>query len=418
MGKIKYKDMPEEHETFHSAGSESSLLFSEKEIKIKEYHEDSGYGIRVYHNGALGFAYCEEEKEIKNAIIQAKEAARLKIADFSFQNRSVYPKISTVDRNILDLDENRMKEILYKIREGAERFTGSCRIGIDAASAITHIENSNGLDATFEKTYISISAEAMLGKGFGYSYYSSQFLPKDFIAIGEDAGRMAAGMQKTKKPPAGRYVVVFELESLSGMLNVLLPSFSGDWKRRGISLLTDKAGEKIFSEKLCLYEDSIAKASAARPFDDEGTTGRRTALVENGMIKNFLYDLETAALDKGRSTGSCTRADYASGPTIGPSNITICAGEYGNFENELDEFIIVKSLHGTHTSNATTGDFGVEVNAGWHCKKGIKTPIRGFMLSGNIFNLFNSIRGMEKQAGVFDNLISPRIAFEDVSAIS
>ena len=39
---------------------------------------------------------------------------------------------------------------------------------------------------------------------------------------------------------------------------------------------------------------------------------------------------------------------------------------------------------------------GVEVNAGFHYKDGQANPVRGFIISGNIFNLFNSIEGMEK----------------------
>ncbi|MBS3067495.1 TldD/PmbA family protein [Candidatus Micrarchaeota archaeon] len=407
------------NETFYLKESGSSLLFSENEIKIKEAFESSGYGIRVFHDNKIGFAYCEQEKDLGKALDNAKKAARLEIKNFSFVEKSVYKKINIMDRKILEIDETHLKDIIYEIKSGIEKFTKNCRINVEAGNLGLNIKNTSGLDANYEKTGIEIYAEAMLDDGFGHSYLSSVSLPEDFVKIGEEAGEMARAMRGAKKMQSASYTVVFDLEALHSMLSVLLPSFSGDWKRRKISFISDKVNKKIFSDELNIYDDAAASASAIRPFDDEGAPSRRIPLIENGVIKNFLYDHETAALDNYTGNGACSRGDYSTPPSIGNSNLVINSSNgYSNFENELKEFILVKSLHGTHTSNLTTGDFGVEVNAGFHYKDGQANPVRGFIISGNIFNLFNSIEGMEKNSKVFDNLIAPRIAFKDVHVVS
>ncbi len=406
-------------ETFYLKESGSSLLFSENEIKVKEAFESSGYGVRVFHNNKIGFAYCEQEKDLDKAMDQAKKAARLEIKGFSFQQKTAYPRLNIIDKKILDINEIKLKEIIYEVKEGIEKFTKNCRVHVEAGSLRVNIENTNDLNAGYEKTGIEIYAEAMSGDGFGHAYYSNVSLPEDFVRLGEEAGEMAQAMMGAKKMQAATYSVVFDLEALHSMLSVLLPSFSGDWKRRKISFISDKTNKKIFSNELNIYDDGAASASAIRPFDDEGALSRRIPLIENGIIKNFLYDHETAALDKHNSNSACSRGDYSTPPSIGNSNIIIKSSDgYSNFEDELKEFILVKSLHGTHTSNLTTGDFGVEVNAGFHYKGGQAKPVRGFVISGNIFNLFNSIEGMEKNIRVFDNLIAPRIAFKNVQIVS
>ncbi len=407
-----------DQELFYLKDKQTSLLFADGEIKIKEAHESSGYGVRVFQDNKLGFSYCDSEEDLKKTIEQAKKIARFEARGFSFQKKSNYQKMDIFDNKIRDIEERELRDELYKIKEGVEKYTKHCRINIEVGSIQVRIENNNGLNAQYEKTGFGVYAEAMLDDGLGYSYYSSTSLPKDLLKIGEEAGKMAKEMKGAKKLQKGTYTVVFELESLHSLINVLLPSFSGDWKRRKISMLENKIDEKMFSEKLSIYDDATAIASARKPFDDEGTASKKITLVELGAVKNFLYDLETAALDNKYLCGSCARSDYSSHPIIGHSNIIINKGDYNKFEDELGEFLIVKSLHGTHTSNLTTGDFGVEVNAGSYYKNKELRPVRGFIISGNIFNLFNSIQGMEKKTSVFEDLIAPRIAFSNIKVVS
>ena len=176
----------------------------------------------------------------------------------------------------------------------------------------------------------------------------------------------------------------------------------------------------MFSDSFSLSDSPLSSGSASFPFDDEGTPARETKLIEKGVVLSFMYDRATAALDGASNThacGSCSRSSYSSRPGIGYSNLIIGPGNYNDFEKELDNFILVESLHGAHTANALTGDFSLEVPVAFRFRKGKSSPVRGFMLSGNIFKLFNSILGIEKEFMTYDNLISPRIAFSEVNII-
>ncbi|MBI5051603.1 hypothetical protein HZC08_02480 [Candidatus Micrarchaeota archaeon] len=85
---------------------------------------------------------------------------------------------------------------------------------------------------------------------------------------------------------------------------------------------------------------------------------------------------------------------------------------------EVEKYLYVDSFHGIHTSNATTGDFGLEVSVAKLVERGRTTFTRGCMLSGNIFNLFNSIVCIGSESELFDDMAAPKIVFEKISVVS
>ena len=407
-----------EYEVYHTKDSGFSLKYSESAIKIKEFSESSGYGIRVLSDKKIGFSFGDKEEEIKNYIAQAQKATPFAVkSDFSFQKKSKYPSLLMVDKKIKDMTIEELKEALLEVKQGAQTYTDNIRIYMNNGSQYTKIENTNDLLLAYEKTNMGIYVEATKGEGFGYASYSGCFLPKSFEEFGKEAGTMAQQMEHPKKIKTGKYTVLFEIEALNDLCDVFLPSFLGDWKRRKISFLTEKQGEQLFDEKFSVYDDATTSGVNMQPADDEGTKSKRIPLVEKGVVKQFIYDRATAALDTTNEEGGCTRSDFSAFPTIGHSNIVISGGTDADVIEELNGYILVKSLHGTHTANTTTGDFGVEVNIAWHVKKDEKIPVRGFILSGNIFNLFKRIRGVEKEVKVYGNFIAPRIACDDVQVV-
>jgi len=404
-----------EHEIFFSKTRETALDYSDKTLKIKEYDESSGYGIRVIKNNKIGFAYCQSKDGIKSAIERAAILSRHTMkSKFSFQRKNKYPRVKTVDKKIENMDEKDLKDIIYGMKSGAEKYTKKCRISGSYFSEGLILENTEGLDAGYRKTGMELYVEAMKGKGFGYSYYAGISPNKNPEELGRIAGKMAKDMEKPSKPKSGVYNIVLSAPAFSSIFGILTPSFSGDLKRRKITKLVKN--KKMLDPKLSIYDNPMTGQSATNPFDDEGTPSKKTALIEKGVVKEFFYDRETAALEKIKKDGFCTRADFSTPPGISHSNIIVKPGNYDI--DELDEYLFVESLFGTHTSNFTTGDFGVEVNVAFHIKKGKKTPVRGFMISDNVFNLFNRIIGIERKAIDYDYLNYPRIAFGEAKVIS
>jgi PmbA protein len=406
------------HEIYFNRNAELSMMFTGGKTKTRELTETSGYGIRVIKDKKIGFSYCVKEDEIEGAIKNAEIFSRFsKETDFSFAENMEYSPVKVYDGGVAGLEVGDLKEIMDQLRDGASKYSENVKVIVSASNGETRIENSSGFSGDYKNTAVSVYVEVMDGTGFGYYYNAFTYLPKDFTRMGIKAAETAKKTRRPEKPEAGEYIIVMEPEPLDDLMDVLLPSFMGEWKRRKISVLSEKEGQKIFSNRLSIYEDGTLEGTGGRPFDDEGTVSGRVPLVEKGVLKNFAYDRENAALEGLKKGGQCNRTDFSAEPGTGFSNIAIEGGDYRNLE-ELGKVIVVKSLHGTHTANRTTGDFGVEVNSGFFVYQGERVPVRGFMLTGNIFNLFKNIIGIEKRVRSLGSFFCPRIAFEKLRVVS
>ncbi len=408
------------HEIFCSEESSISLTFSSGEMKSKEQSGEKGYGIRVLKGGRLGFAYCESEAGIgKAGELAASLSAYSPKTGFSFAPKAACPTPRPPDRKISGLGASEMKAMLGQIREGAQKHAPKPRIMLSAGRQTIALENSEGFSGSYGTSAFSAFVEATDGNGYGFSYFEGLSLPTDLAGLGEKAGAMAKAMKNAKKLGPGFYEVIFELTALEDVLSVLFPSLSGEWKRKRTSLLAEKLGQQVFNPALSIHDDPLAPASGERPFDDEGTASRRIPLIEKGVLGNFIYDRETAALEGVDASGFCSRPNFNSPPGAGRSNISIAAGDYGDLEQELGSCVVVHALHGAHTANTTTGDFGLEVNVAFHTAgKAAPVPVRGFLISGNIFKLLNGKLYLEKRRETMGDMIAPRIAFKGVQVIS
>ena len=85
--------------------------------------------------------------------------------------------------------------------------------------------------------------------------------------------------------------------------------------QRGRSPFAGRLGEEVASTTFALHDDGRDPAGAASaPFDGEGVPRRRTALIEGGALRSYLYDTYTANREGTGSTGSASRSGYRSLP--------------------------------------------------------------------------------------------------------
>ncbi|MDD5340159.1 MAG: TldD/PmbA family protein [Candidatus ainarchaeum sp.] len=406
------------HEIYHSRSDSASFTFTGDELKVKESAASAGYGIRVLENGRLGFAYCQRDDEVEKAVGRAKRLSRFSVrSGFSFAPRSDCAKPDIFDPQLAAMDYAELRGYVGTVREAAQSKGGRARVMLSSGNSHVGLENSSGFSGAYDKTWFSAYTECMDGDGFGFAYLTSNRAPtqSSLRDAGMKAAEMAKAMRGAKKPESGDCTVVLELEALDSIMDVFLQSFSADWKRRKTTRL--RQGARMFSEKFTLCDDGLAEGAEARPFDDEGTPSARRPLVDRGTVASFLSDRETAALAGERQAGACGRESYERQPSIGQSNITIPGGDRKDLSG-IGRHLEIHSMHGSHTANATTGDFGLEVSVAFLVDKGRRTPVRGFMLSGNVFRMFADIAAVEKGVRTLGGLSAPRIAFDGLTTVS
>lgn len=408
----------EEAEIFFSKNISSSITAIGDKIKTKEISEEEGFGIRAKKDKKIGFSFCATQEEIEKTIQRAIKISKYSPkTKFEFKEKTKIAKWSNFDDRIDPMDIEYMRDQIDAILAIAPsaKETNS-KIVISQNNSQIKIENHRGLEAQYKTSLFSAYIEFMNEEGSGFSYISSPKKPKKIEEKAQEAIEIAALMKKAKKFNETKDMkMVFHLSALENLIEILMPSFSGDWSRRKITKL--KKEQKVFSEMLNIKDDPLLEMGVgSRPFDDEGTASTRKELVKKGVVKNFLFDRETAALADLEDDGNCARSNFDSRPTLSQSNISIGRGTTKDFA-EIGEHMEIISAHGSHTSNPTTGEFGLEVNAAIYRRANIEKPVKGFLISGNIFEVFKEIEAIGFEEERFGNLFSPKIAFSKIKAI-
>jgi TldD protein len=128
-------------------------------------------------------------------------------------------------------------------------------------------------------------------------------------------------------------------------------------------------------------------------FDDEGTPAQRTVLVENGVLKTYMYDLDTAKKDGVKSTGNGRRESYRHRPIPRMTNTLIVSGDKTPQEiiATVDNGLFVKRMGGGQV-NTVNGDFMFDVSEAYIIRNGeMREPVRGASLIGNSLKVLSQI---------------------------
>lgn len=155
-------------------------------------------------------------------------------------------------------------------------------------------------------------------------------------------------------------------------------------------------------------------------FDGEGVPHQKTIIIENGVLRNFLYDNYSAKKQGKESTGNASRAGYLSTTSIDTTNFHILPGKKTAEQliNGVDDGLIVYYLQGAHSSNPISGEFSVVATPAWKIKKGEITHCsRGVMLAGNVFEMLKNISLVGSNERQMGQLISPWLLVENMRVI-
>ncbi|MCL2730183.1 MAG: metallopeptidase TldD-related protein [Actinomycetia bacterium] len=96
---------------------------------------------------------------------------------------------------------------------------------------------------------------------------------------------------------------------------------------QGRTAAAGRMGERIVSELLTLTDDAADPAGLPSGFDVEGTCRSRTPLIDRGVLRGVVSDLERAPVTGGRSTGHGVPIGWRFGADPSPSHILLDAGD-------------------------------------------------------------------------------------------
>jgi PmbA protein len=274
-----------------------------------------------------------------------------------------------------------------------------CEGGVSRGVVTVRLVNSRGGEAEFKKSFFSMSIEGTVVTGsdmlfVGEGDSSCHPIPDakkviDTVLLQLERAKNQAKIATRKMP------VIFTPDGVAGaLLMPLLSAFNGKTVLEGASPLEQKLGQKAFDAAFSLYDDpTIAFKTGSRPCDDEGVPSQRTPLIEKGVVKAFLYDLQTAALAGKKSTGSGDRG-RGSLPSPSASALVINPGKttFDDMVKDIKEGLVVEQLMGAGQGNMLGGDFSGNVLLGYKIENGkLVGRVKDTVVSGNVYKVLKDI---------------------------
>lgn len=230
--------------------------------------------------------------------------------------------------------------------------------------------------------------------------------PAGYEVIDDDIFGLASELKDTlkelleaSKPPSGELNVLMN-QSLGGVFihEAFGHAVEADHILQGATVLADKLGEEVALDTVNIYDDPSILEFGFYPFDDEGVKSEKRAIVEKGILKDFLHSRETAAKLKG--TPGNARGQGVSEPLVRMSNTYLEEGDY-SFEELLDEAKDGVYLIGSRggETNPATGYFQFSAQYGFLIKNGeLSNMVKDVSLSGQTLKILHSIKiGKEKR---------------------
>jgi len=400
----------ERAEIFISERQETEITIAKQKPESVIVRENCGFGIRVLVDSRIGFysSNKSDELEVIEKVRDLVKSTKLHTPDpFNIlpQNHlGIDPEVEEVyDPKMAEAPLSEKIRYALEIEKSGQEFdskiAGFVWVLYGDTSENYRVLSSTGID---------ISSRGSACYGFAYCYAAEgnvvqsgrnvrayghlhEFDPKE---IGVGAAKYALRMLGSKDFRGGNITALFPPEAGIPLVHAIFGMIEADSVQKGKSPFRGKLGKRVASEVVNIFDDgTLPGGLGTRPFDAEGTPTSKTMVIENGILRNYLYDSYTAKKGNTKSTGNAFRAGYGSKPYINPTNFHLSPGadDENDILRDIQSGIMITELAGLHAGiNYATADFsvpakGIIIEAGEPVY-----PVDNISISGNIFDLLRN----------------------------
>jgi len=405
----KASSIAEEAEVFVTSSDEIPVEFEANRLKHIQSKQSSNVALRIIKDGRLGYSTSTSIDDVDDLIANAVATAQFGTeARFTMPSLMDYPDIEVFDPAVELVTLEKMADLGQKLIDGIRAHTPElvCEASVSRATASVTIMNSRGGRAGYKESVFGIAIEGQLIRGTDMLFVGEHQTSCHPLVDTEDLLNVVLKQLELAKNQASirtkKLPVIFTpMGVASAFIRPIMTAFGGKIVLEGASPIGDKLGKKAFSDKLSLRDDpTVAYCPGSGPCDDEAVPSECTPLVTEGVVNNFLYDLQTAALANTRSTGNGHRS-MGGLPTPSPSVLMISTGNisFDDMVGDINEGLLVEQLMGASQGNVLGGDFSGNVLLGYKIEKGkIVGRVKDTMVSGNVYDILNNIAAVGNDA--------------------
>jgi PmbA protein len=453
---VEKKPEVKEVEVFASAGRLNTyrLCFASNVpcngLEEPKSNEGNGLSVRVlFKDKKYGFGKEDNDLSRQGALNAFNKAWKDRVLDAYCKGLPKpvkdKPKLKDYhDRQIMNFNEAKAIGLAYdaldaslsvleKKKVKAFNVTGE----VDFMAERMAVANSNGIkefdESTLAWTWITSIIEGkqdVAGYAFDSGTHFKALKPKN---VGREASEKSINLVDAEHVDSGNYKVILGRQAITDLFVYIL-GFELSLIDFHSTPLEGKLGKRIASKDFSLSDDATIKGlMASKKVSDEGLPTKRTELVREGMLVDFLsndYYARKHEKEKAFSARNGFRnngRNHAAEPGISATNLVIEKGDYGLNElmKELKNGVYIDNIWYTYpVHGSSVGDFTATVRGDSFIfrngeRKHALVP-NTCRINGNILDLLQGITGLtKKQKPTFvwaaeSVIVSPEIAVKSL----
>lgn len=388
-------------ELFLEYSQSESFSFDDGRLKSASYDTTQGFGLRAVSGEQTGYAHASDLSE--EAIRRAATTVRAVRAGHGGEMSGPPP---ATNRHLYG-DDNPLNEIPFEqkvaLLQAIDAYARSkdprvkqVSVSLAASWQAVGILRADGSLMQDVRPLVRLNVAVVASQGDrmetgsrgagGRVGYARFFDPQHWQAEVDDALRQALVNLDSIPAPAGEMKVVLG----PGWPGVLLHEaighgLEGDFNRKKTSVFAGLVGERIAAKGVTIVDDgTLESRRGSLSIDDEGTPTENTMLIEDGILKGFMYDRMNARLMNVKSTGNGRRQSFAHNPMPRMTNTYMLAGDRdpGEILAGVDKGIYAVNFGGGQV-DITSGKFVFSCTEAYMVENGkVGAPIKGATLIG------------------------------------
>lgn len=408
-----------------SSGKSLSVVLESCAIKTCDAGIGGGLSVRAIYKGGTGWSSVDsvDPEDAARAGENAGKLARLAEPDPDFKSlpgpAENYPQIDGLfDPRIGEYGIDKLVKVALQNIEAALAVNSSTIVSgeFSTSSALSCLVNSLGIRYAKEGSYIGghIMAVIKNGEDVGsfYDFDSARSLDDfDPEGIGTSAAKEAEKFLGARKLDTARLPIILGPLAGNSLFGTIAGNLDAESVLRGRSFMAGQVGKKIASDIVSITDDPwIPGGLSSRIVDGEGYPTKPLVLVEDGILKTYLYGSYSAGKAGVENTGHGSRGGSAS-----PSNLVPKLGSktMAQMIAETSEGLYLNM--GRIGPDGTTGDVSSAVDFGFKIENGeLAYPVASCMIGGSFLEMLQNIDRISSDYRKEPGMIMPAVRIQDV----
>jgi PmbA protein len=400
----------------------TNVSFEDDKLKSAGVAQSTGMSVKVIVDGKIGSSHTTDIDDVDDVVARALEAATFgSPAHFEFPGPQQAPDVEVYDDAVPGVTKEEMVDIGEEMMTLVKAYRSDILVSAGVGKSVSkgQFANSAGIEYTSETTSYGVGVRGqwvrgtdILWAGHGFGWKKREI---DHAGVAKKAIELFKMAEKIASVKSGDMPVIFTPEGMNVLLLALRLGFNGKNVFLGSSPLAGKLGERIAHKAFSITDNPLLDyASGSGKCDGEGIPHKVTPLIDGGVVRNFLYDLDTAGRAGTKTTGN--------GVGCTPTNLIIKEGDtpYEEMVRNTKEGLLVHNVLGLGQGNPISGEFSVNVQLGYKIEDGeIVGRVKDVMLAGNSYDAVKDIAAIgDKAEWAGGSVLTPPIKIARLSVVA